>query len=154
MTDPDLVAFIRNYDMIVFIETIKGNDVGNTWQNLVINCIMWVENANLTRIDHTYDYLVWLTLATDYCQKNIKIGCAYIPPEVSSYVGVRNDYFTILEEEVARYIEMHQILLCGDFKSRTGQAPDYESGVIDSNANVPSERSNEDIVSNKYSQLL
>ena len=25
--------------------------------------------ANLTRIDHTYDYLVWLTLATDCCQK-------------------------------------------------------------------------------------
>ena len=40
--------------------------------------------ANLTRIDHTYDYLVWLTLATDCCQKNIKIGCTYIPPENST----------------------------------------------------------------------
>ena len=26
MTDPDLVAFIRNYDIIFFIETMKGND--------------------------------------------------------------------------------------------------------------------------------
>ena len=43
--------------------------------------------------------------------------------------------------------------MCGDFNSRTGQAPDYESGVTDINANVPSERSNEDIVSNKYGQL-
>ena len=60
----------------------------------------------------------------------------------------------MLEEEVARYIKMHHILLCGDFNSRTGQAPDYESGVTDINANVPSERSNEDIVSNKYGQLL
>ena len=51
---------------------------------------------------------------------------------------------------MARYIEMHHILLCGDFNSRTCQAPDYESGVTDINANVPSERSNEDIVSNKY----
>ena len=110
--------------------------------------------GHLTRIDHTYDYLVWLTLATDCSQKNIKIGCAYIPPENSSYVGVRNDYFTMLEEEVARYIEMHHILLCGDFNSRTGQATAYESGVTDINANVPSERSNEDIVSNKYGQLL
>ena len=25
MTDPDLVAFIRNYDIIFFIETMKGN---------------------------------------------------------------------------------------------------------------------------------
>ena len=49
---------------------------------------------------------------------------------------------------------MHHILLCGDFNSRNGQAPDYESGVTDINANVPSERFNEDIVSNKYGQLL
>ena len=34
----------------------------------------------------------------------------------------------MLEEEVARYIEMHHILLCGDFISRASQAPDYEVG--------------------------
>ena len=39
----------------------------------------------------------------------------------------------MLEEEVARYIEMHHILLCGDFNSRTGQV------VMDIDANVPSE---------------
>ena len=26
MTDPDLFTFIRNYDIIFFIETMKGND--------------------------------------------------------------------------------------------------------------------------------
>ena len=55
---------------------------------------------------------------------------------------------------MASYIEMHHILLCGDFNSHTGQALDYESGVIYINANVPSERSNEDIVSNKSDRLL
>ena len=34
-----------------------------------------------TKIDSTYDHLVWLTVTTEYYQKNIKIGCAYIPPE-------------------------------------------------------------------------
>ena len=48
------------------------------------------------------DYLVWLTLATNCGQK--KNGCAYIPLEKSSYVGVRNDYFTMPEEKVDRYI--------------------------------------------------
>ena len=112
------------------------------------------KHANLTRIDHTYDYLVWLTLATDCCQKKNKIGCTYIPPENSTYVGDGNDYFTMLEEEVARYIETLHILLCGDFNSRTGQAPDYEAGVIDTNVNVSNQRSNEDKVINKYGQLL
>ena len=141
MTDPDPVAFIRNYDIIFFIETMKGNDFTLTipvykfhhvnrkhkHKNACrasggIGILILNKYANLTRIHHTYDYLVWLTLATHCCQINNKIGCAYIPPE-NSYVGVRNDYFTMLEEEVARYIEMHNILLCGDFNSRTGQAP-------------------------------
>ena len=43
-------------------------------------------------------------------KQNIKIGCAYIPPENSTYVGLRNDYFTMLEEEVARYTESHRII--------------------------------------------
>ena len=34
-----------------------------------------------TRIESTYDHLVWLTVTTEYYQTNIKIGCAYIPPE-------------------------------------------------------------------------
>ena len=100
MTDPDLVAFIRNYDIIFFIETMKGNDFTlaipaykfhhvnrkHKHKNACrasggIGILISNKYANLTRIDHTYDYLVWLTLATDCCQKNIKIGCAYIPPE-------------------------------------------------------------------------
>ena len=66
----------------------------------------------------------------------------------------------MLIEEVARYTKMHHILLCSDFNSRTGQAPDYEAGVIDTiyyiytNVNVPNQRSNEDEVINKYGQLL
>ena len=136
MTDPDLFTFIRNYDIIFFIETMKGNDFtlaipGYKFHHVSrklkhknackasagIGILISNKYANLTRIDHTYDYLVWLTLATD-----IKIGCTYIPPANSTYVGVRNDYFTMLEEEVARYIETHHILLCEDFNSRTGQA--------------------------------
>ena len=40
------------------------------------------------------------------------------------------------------------------YHQKTGQTPDYESGVIDINANIPSERSTEDIVSNKYGLLF
>ena len=169
----NLFTFIHNYDIIFFIETMKGNDFtlaipGYKFHHVSrklkhknacrasggIGILISNKYANLTRIDHIYDYLVWLTLATDCCQKNIKICCTYIPPENSTYVGVRNDFFTMLEEEVARYIEMHHILLCGDFNSRTGQVPDYEAGVIDTNVNVPNQRSHEVKVINKYGQFL
>ena len=63
-----------------------------------------------TTIDSIYDHLVWLFITTEYHQKNIKIGCAYIPPENSTYVGLRNDYSTMLEEKVARYTESLHII--------------------------------------------
>ena len=129
MADPDLLAFIREYDIIFLTETMKSYDytlVLPGYQFHHVSRIFEHKNASRasggigilvankfeknTRIDWTYDHLVWLTITTEYYQKNIKIGCAYIPPENSTYVGLRNDYFTMLEEEVARYTESHHII--------------------------------------------
>ena len=82
MTDPDLFTFIRNYDIIFFIETMKGNDFtlsipGYKFHHVSrklkhknacrasgrIGILIANKYANLTRIE----YLVWLTLATDCC---------------------------------------------------------------------------------------
>ena len=109
MADPDLFTFIRNYDIIFFHWNKKGNDFTLSIPGYELHHVssklkhknacrasggigILISNkcANLTRINHTYDYLVLLTLATDCCQKNIKTGCTYIPPENSTYVGVRN----------------------------------------------------------------
>ena len=46
---------------------------------------------------------------------------------------------------MARNTDSHRIILCGDFNSRTGYAPDF-----DNNINVLNERCNEDGVINKY----
>ena len=73
MTDPDLVAFIRNYDIIFFIETMKGNDFtlaipGYKFHHVNrkhkhknacrasggIGILISNKYANLTWIDHTY----------------------------------------------------------------------------------------------------
>ena len=88
MTDPDLFTFIRNYDIIFFIETMIGNDftlaipgykflhVSRKHKHKIacrasggIGILISNKYANSTRIDHTYDYLVWLKSATDCCQK-------------------------------------------------------------------------------------
>ena len=168
LADPDLLAFIREYDIIFLTETMKSNDyrlvlpgyqfhhVSRTFKHKNasrasggIGILVANKFEKHTRIDSTYDHLEWLPITTEYYQKSIKIGCAYIPPENSTYVGLRNDYFTMLEEEVTRYTESHHIILCGDFNSRTGRAPDY-----DNNINVLNERCNEDGVINKYGRSL
>ena len=161
MADPNLLAFIREYDITFLTETIKSNDytlllpgyqfhhVSRTFKHKNasrasggIGILVANKFEKHTRIDSTYDNLVWLNVTTEYYQKNIKIGCAYIAPE-NSDVGLRNVYFTMLEEEVARYKESHRIILCGDFNSRIGRAPDY-----DNNINVLNARCNEDGVVN------
>ena len=74
---------------ILFMETMKGNDFtlaipGYKFHHVSrkhkhknacrasggIGILISNKYANLTKIDHTYDYLVWLTLATDCCQKH------------------------------------------------------------------------------------
>ena len=55
----------------------------------------------------------------------------------------------MLEEEVARYTESHHMILCGDFKSRTGRTPGY-----DNNSDVLNEHCNENRFINKYRQSL
>ena len=81
MTDPDLVAYIQNYDIIFFIETMKGDDFtlaipGYTFHHVSrkhkhknacrasggIGILISNKYANSTRVDHTYDYFVWLTV--------------------------------------------------------------------------------------------
>ena len=145
MADPNLLA--REYDITFLAETIKSNDctlilpgyqfhhVSRTFKHKNasrasggIEILVANKFEKHTRIDSTYDNLVWLNVTTEYYQKNIKIGCDYIAPE-NSDVGLRNVYFTMLEEEVARYRESHRIILCGDFNSGIGRAPDYDNNI-------------------------
>ena len=75
MADPDLLEFIREYD-IFLTETMKGNDY-----TLVLPGYQFYHVSRSFK--HKNEHLIWLTVTTEYYQKNIKIGCVYIPPENS-----------------------------------------------------------------------
>ena len=90
MADPDFLEFIREYDIIFVTETMKGNDytlVLSGYQFYYVSRSFKHKNASRasggigilvankykkhTRIDSTYDHLVWIIVTTEYYQKKI-----------------------------------------------------------------------------------
>ena len=52
-------------------------------------------------------------------KKRIMIGVAYVPPIDSSYNGIKQDSFDIIEHEYNKCANNYDIFLCGDFNART-----------------------------------
>ena len=52
------------------------------------------------------------------------IGVVYVPPIDSSYNGIKQDIFNVIELEYSKCANNYDIFLCGDFNARTGTLPD------------------------------
>ena len=57
-------------------------------------------------------------------QKRIMIGVVYVPPTDSSYNGIKQDIFDIIELEYSKCANNYAIFLCGDLNARTSTLPD------------------------------
>ena len=70
--------------------------------------------------------VLWFTLCRTILQSDndINFGVVYIPPVNSKYAS--DDPYSELQREVLRYCpNSNQIILLGDFNSRSGEKPDY-----------------------------
>ena len=78
----------------------------------------------------TDESIVWLRLRSSFFawERDKLIACIYFSPKDSTYIhstNVRTDYFSILSEQLAKYNMEDDIILCGDFNSRTGNLVDH-----------------------------
>jgi hypothetical protein len=87
-------------------------------------------------IDDKSSEIMWLKLCKHFFQldQDIFLAVAYISPLYSSYTGVRDDLFLLLEESIAKYSKEGKCIVLGDFNARTNPDPDYIVG--DSNKHV------------------
>ena len=71
------------------------------------------------------DVIIWVRLNKDPFgfQKDIMLGMVYFAPENSTYNT--DDYFTVLYKKLASLPDNVDILVCGDFNSRTSDYTDY-----------------------------
>ena len=97
--------------------------------------------------------------------KTLMVGVFYVPPIDSSYIGIKQDIFDIIELVYSKYVNNHDIFLCGDFNARTSNLPDFitdeytvfnggQSNFVSSDILADSQRYNMDTKPNTYGKLL
>ena len=84
--------------------------------------------------------MIWLKLNKNVFdfQRDVVIGCCYIPPENSSR-QVRDDFdmYNAIITDMAQFDVIYncEFLVCGDFNSRTALSPDYV--LNDNSSHIP-----------------
>ena len=95
--------------------------------------------ADNVRVMKSYlDCVVWLQMKENTVgnTRPIAMGVVYLPPESSVHNVDKEDYFMMLESDIAKFKTTHSILLIGDFNARTKCSEDYSPCIPGSEADV------------------
>jgi len=70
---------------------------------------------------------MWIKLDQTFfnIEKDLYICLAYCNPSSSSFTPPEGDIFELIENKVAEYSKLGDVLICGDFNARTNTDPDY-----------------------------
>ena len=140
---PEFIDLIRNYDILGIQESktddcdfvnIPGYNVYfNNRENLSrrksggIVLLVRKELHNFVNVEsyHNSNLILWCTISRRLTQteNDVYCGVVYIPPIGSKYAS--DDPYTELQGEILKYCtNSSQIILMGDFNSRTGKKDD------------------------------
>ena len=158
LKDKDFLQYIFQYDLIIFLETMKLDRYKPTVRDFVYKHFQRkyqhprarkasggiavlirsnLETDGTVKIVKNSDFTVWIQIK----QRDAKlfIGGVYIPPldsssTVSSFQN--NNAFNLVQEEISFFSQKGNVALCGDFNARTGQLTDYIDVPGSDNFNV------------------
>ena len=140
----DLQNYLFYYDIIILLETQKGNDFNNTiphfgfhnfpwrhihkkakWASGAIGFLNKLSGESVT-ISHAVEHCVWVSMKNRNSDcPNINIGCVYIASVGTSYCHPEiTDYCSTLGKEILGKEKAGRIFLCGDFNARTADLND------------------------------
>ena len=141
-----LQDYLFRYDIIILLETQKGNEFNITIPNFVfhhfprrhihkkakqasggIGIFVKSHLRESVTVSHAVEHCVWVLIRNRNRDcPNINIGCVYIPPVDTSYCHPEiADYYSTLGKEILGKENAGRIILCGDFNARTGDLTDY-----------------------------
>ena len=141
---PEFIEFVNSFDILAIQESITDDtdDIQIPGYHVFyhnraklarrrsggIALMVKSEISEYVKVDsHKNSKIVlWFTLCRTILQSDndINFGVVYIPPVNSKYAS--DDPYSELQREVLRYCpNSNQIILLGDFNSRSGEKPDY-----------------------------
>ena len=148
LNSEEFVKYISNYDVIVFLETMKLDTFKPTIKyfeykhfqrkfqhsrarkpsggtGILIKSNLF-NNSSVTVAKST-DFAVWLKIK-QINNPTIHLGCVYIPPldstsTISSFQN--NNAFQIIQDDISHFSTIGNVALCGDFNARTSNHADF-----------------------------
>ena len=157
-TDPLFLQAIEKYDLIFLAETHVGydaniNNIGIFHYHPICRPASKHNNRHFGGLailrkpeikphvkilkNTNYEYQ-WVKLEKDFFgfSKDLYICLVYFPPSGSIYTQrLDKDILDCIEQDINKYCELGNILLCGDFNARIGTQPDFV--VQDDNSFAP-----------------
>ena len=196
ISDSDVQAYLFKHDIVILTET-HTDQLGGKRYNVIpgfvykdfprkfrhpnapgpsggIGIFIKTDILEGVELECYEECIVWIKLKSSFFSwdSDKLIGCIYFSPQDSTYIhscNVRTDYYTILSEQIAKYINFSNIYLCGDLNSRTGNHFDFpvhipgtEGDLVQAqcpflqveNVNNVRKRSSRDNVVNDYGRNL
>ena len=123
------------------------------------------KRIEIKRINECLVWIIFKDCININTKKKLMAGVVYVPPIYSSYIGIQQDIFDIIELEYSKYVNNHDIFLCGDFNARTSNLPDFitdeytvfnggQPNFVSSDILADSQQYNMDTKANTYGKLL
>ena len=100
------------------------------------------KHIEIKRVNECLVWIIFKDCININNNKKLMVGVVYVPPIDSSYIGIKQDIFDIIELEYSKYVNNHDIFLCG------------QPNFVSSDILADSQRYNMHTKANTYGKLL
>ena len=126
MLDPQKSIHFANYTFDNFARTVRQKKAKRSSGGITILIANWLnKRIEFKRVNECSVWIIFKDCININTNKKLMVGVVYVPPIDSSYIGIKQDIFAIIELEYSKYVNNHHIFLCGDFNARTSNLPDF-----------------------------
>ena len=114
-----------SYTVYNFARTVRHKNAKRSSGGIAILIANWLnKHIEIKRVIECLVWIIFNDCININTNKKLMVGVVYVPPIDSSYIGIKQDIFDIIELEYSKYVNNHDIFLCGDFNARTSNLPD------------------------------